>query len=276
MPILQNLSRRRFLQASAASLLAAQLWPGVLAAADGDAGDGFHFLVINDLHYLTAKCGTWFEGLVKQLKGHKERPAFCVLAGDLSEDGKKEQIGPVKEIFKGLGCPIHVVPGNHDFHAQDGRTHYDAVYPDSLNYLVEYDKWQCVFLDSTDGNQSKAAVGRHTLQWLDEMLPRLDKKRALVVCTHFPLGWLVPLRSTNADDVLGRFKEYNLQAIFNGHFHGSSERLFRGVTITTNRCCSFSRTNHDGTKEKGYFLCRAKDGKVTRTFVEAKPDMAGQ
>src|SRR5271165_5059695 len=176
MPILQNLSRRRFLQASAASLLAARLWPGALAAADSDAGGAFHFLVINDLHYLNAKCGIWFEGLTKQLKGHKEKPAFCALVGDLSENGKKEEIGPVKEIFKGLGCPIHVVPGNHDFHAQDGRKHYDAVYPDSLNYLVAYDKWQFVFLDSTEGNKSKAAVGAHTLQWLDEMLPRFDKK----------------------------------------------------------------------------------------------------
>jgi 3',5'-cyclic AMP phosphodiesterase CpdA len=276
MPKVHNLSRRRFLQVSTGSLLAARLWPGALTAADVDAGGAFHFLMINDLHYLTAKCGVWFEGVVKQIKAHKERPAFCALVGDLSENGKREEIGPVRDIFKSLGCPIHVVPGNHDFHEQDGRKHYDAAYPDSLNYLVEYDKWQFLFLDSTDGSKSKAAVGAHTLQWLDEMLPRLDKKRPLVVSTHFPLGFLVPLRSTNADDVLGRFKEYNLQAVFNGHFHGSSERLFRGATITTNRCCSFSRENHDGTKEKGYFVCQAKDGKVTHSFVEVKAAMAVQ
>lgn len=275
MPIFRNLSRRRFLQANAAGLLAAGLWPGALDAADGRAAAPFRFLVVNDLHYLTARCGAWFEGLVKQIKGHKEPLAFCALAGDLSENGKREEIGPVREIFKGLGCPIHVVPGNHDFHAQDGRAHFDAVYPDSLNYWVEYGTWQFVFLDSTDGTNAKAAVGRHTLRWLDELLPRLDKKRPLAVVTHFPLGWLVPLRSTNADDVLRRFKEYNLQAVFNGHFHGSSERHAGNATITTSRCCSFSRDNHDGTKEKGYFLCHAKDGKIARTFVEAKPDLGG-
>jgi hypothetical protein len=26
--------------------------------------------------------------------------------------------------------------------------------------------------------------------------------------------------------------------------------------------------NHDGTKEKGYFVCQAKEGKVERKFVE--------
>ena len=45
-----------------------------------------------------------------------------------------------------------------------------------------------------------------------------------------------------------------------------------GETIlTTNKCCAFARGNHDGTKEKGYFLCKAKDGKIERTFVEVKP-----
>jgi hypothetical protein len=141
---------------------------------------------------------------------------------------------------------------------------------------VNYNDWQFVCLDSTDGSKAKAAVGDHTLRWLDEMLPRLDKKRPMAVFTHFPFGLLVPLRSTNAGEVLDRFKDYNLQAVFNGHFHGSSVRHAGEATITTNRCCSFSRNNHDGTKEKGYFLCHAKDGKLTRTFIEAKPILEGK
>ena len=38
----------------------------------------------------------------------------------------------------------------------------------------------------------------------------------------------------------------------------------------TNRCCSFARNNHDGSKEKGFFVVDAKDGKLARTFVEVK------
>ena len=72
----------------------------------------------------------------------------------------------------------------------------------------------------------------------------------------------------SADELLLRFKEHNLQAVFNGHFHGFTERKLGRVTLTTNKCCSISRENHDGTKEKGYFLCTAKDGKVTREFAE--------
>ena len=48
------------------------------------------------------------------------------------------------------------------------------------------------------------------------------------------------------------------------------QRKVGKTTMTTNRCCSHYRNNHDGTKEKGYFLCHAKDGKIERKFIEAK------
>jgi len=107
-----------------------------------------------------------------------------------------------------------------------------------------------------------------TLQWLDDTLPNVEKWRPTVLFTHFPLGLLTPYRPLNAEAVLARFKDYNLQAVFNGHFHGFTARWFGNATITTNRCCAISRENHDGTKEKGYFVCEARDGHITRTFVE--------
>lgn len=60
-------------------------------------------------------------------------------------------------------------------------------------------------------------------------------------------------------------------AVFNGHFHGFTENRHGGAVITTNRCCSISRGNHDGTTEKGYFLCTARDGAIRRKFVEVRP-----
>ena len=42
------------------------------------------------------------------------------------------------------------------------------------------------------------------------------------------------------------------------------------VVLTTNRCCSRKANNHDGSKQKGFFACAARGGKVTHTFVEVK------
>ena len=265
-----RLNRRQMLRLSAGSLLAAGLWPGALGAEDTDQGGEFHFLAVNDLHYLDQRCGPWFEKLVKQMKAHAEKIDFCLVVGDLAEDGRTEQLAPVRDILKTLGRPVHVVIGNHDHCGPEDRKPYETLFPKSLNYSFEHRGWQFLGLDSSQGNRAKVTVQPATLTWLDQALPRLDKKRPTALFTHFPFGPLTPLRVANADQVLERFKEYNLQAVLNGHFHGFTERKLGHTTLTTNRCCSHSRNNHDGTKEKGYFLCHAKDGKIERKFIEAQ------
>jgi 3',5'-cyclic AMP phosphodiesterase CpdA len=266
------LTRRQMLRMSAGALLAGGCWPGALRAdGDGLAGD-FHFAVLNDIHYRDERCGRFLERLTRQLRGHPEKIAFCLVVGDLAEDGTAEQLLPVRDHLKDLSIPVHVVIGNHDYQTGDDRKAYVDLFPDRLNYHFEHDGWQFLGLDTTDGQRAKGVTApAETLRWLDARLPKLDRRKPTVVFTHIPLGPWVIYRLTNADDLLGRFKEYNLRAIFNGHFHAFTERRVGGVTITTNRCCSFSRENHVGPKEKGYFLCHAKDGSIERTFVEMKP-----
>lgn len=71
-------------------------------------------------------------------------------------------------------------------------------------------------------------------------------------------------------DLLARFKPYNLQAVFCGHWHGFTKHQVGAAVLTTNRCCALKRNNHDNMKEKGYFLCTAAQGKITRDFIEVK------
>jgi len=264
------LSRRELLRRSPIALLAAGLWPGTLAAGDKDTST-FSFLVVNDLHSLDKKCVPWFEKVLKQMAGHVEKPELLFIAGDLAEDGAPDQLGRVKEIFAGLKLPIYVVPGNHDFTKKEERKTYDDLFPDRLNYVFDHGGWQFVALDTTEGTKfQNTTIGDATLKWLDDELPKLDKKKPLVVVTHFPLGEGVRMRPKNADEVLKRLKEYNLRAVFSGHYHAFTEKKTGDAVLTTNKCCAFSKGNHDGTKEKGYFLVKAKEGKLERIFVEVK------
>ena len=266
-----RLTRRDLLRRSPAALLAAGLWPGTLAAGDPPAG-AFSFLVVNDLHSLDANCRPWFERVVRQMAAHPEKPAFLLIAGDLANDGKPEQLAAVKEIFTGVKVPVYVVPGNHDFTAKQERTAYDDLFPNRLNYAFDHGGWQFVALDTTEGTKyQNTSVAADTLHWLDGQLPKLDRKKPLVVVTHFPLGDGVRMRPKNADEVLKRLLHFNLQAAYSGHFHAFTEKTAGGAVLTTNKCCAFARGNHDGTKEKGYFLVTARDGKLARTFVEVKP-----
>ncbi len=76
------------------------------------------------------------------------------------------------------------------------------------------------------------------------------------------------MRPSNADALLERFLHYNVQAVFSGHFHGYTERSSNGTMLFTDKCCALKRFNHDGTKEKGYFICTLKDGTVEHEFIQ--------
>jgi 3',5'-cyclic AMP phosphodiesterase CpdA len=283
---IDQLSRRSLLRlsAGASALLAAGLWPGRLDAGDAPDAEDFTFVCVNDLHYFDNNCDPFFERMVKQMKATGEageagkgqpategKPDFCLIVGDLAENGTSEQLGAIRDHLKGLGMPTPVVVGNHDYINQGNRNPFEQLFPQQINYTFEHKGWQLVALDTTDGQRgSGTSVQKTTLDWLGDNVPKLDKKRPTILFTHFPLGFLTPCRPRNADDVLAPFKDVNLRAVFNGHYHGYTERTRWNATITTDKCCSFHHANHDGTKEKGYFVCRAKSGKVERTFVEVK------
>lgn len=263
------LSRRSALQRSAGGLLAAGLWPGALRAADTAPSGSFRFVVVNDVHYRDERCGIWLEKVFRQIKAAPEKPDFCLMAGDYAENGTRAEIASARDAFKTLGIPTFGVIGNHDYLAQADRQPYEEIFPDQINYRFENHGWQFLALDSTQGKLgSNTSIQPHTLRWVDDQLPKLDPKRPLVILTHFPLGPITPARPKNADALLERFKPFNLQAVFCGHFHGFTERRLGDATLTTNRCCSAWRANHDLSKEKGWFTCEAKDGKITRTFIE--------
>jgi len=269
MPDQKQYSRREILRLGAGSLLALGLWPGSLRAAEkGQSGD-FSFLVVNDIHYVDGHCGDWLQGVLCKMRNHPEHPDFCVIAGDLAENGTAAQFTAVRDLFKTLGIPVFCVPGNHDYVTFTERKPYEQIFPNSLNYQFEHKGWQFVALDTTQGQTAfPTQIQAPTLGWVDDTLPGLDKTRPTVILTHFPLGPGVVVRPTNADLLLDRFRDYNLQAAFSGHWHGFTEGHIREATLTTNKCCSFRSHNHDGTIEKGYFLCRAKDGMVSRVFVQ--------
>jgi predicted MPP superfamily phosphohydrolase len=263
------LTRRDALRMGAGTLLSLGLWPGALRAADAGIGGRFSFIAVNDFHYLDDKAVPFLERALALMKSGESKPELCLMAGDFSEHGTKEELSAIRELTKGLGFPTYGVLGNHDYATQTDRKPYEEIFPGRINYSFEHRDWQIVCLDTTEGlRASRTKVSDTTLRWIDDALPKLDKKRPTIVVSHFPLGPGVANRPTNADAVLEKFLDYNLQAAFCGHWHGLSERQVRQAVVTTNRCCSFSSRNHDGSKEKGFFLCQAAEGRVTRAFVE--------
>jgi predicted phosphodiesterase len=265
--MMKHLSRRQALRTGAAALLSCGAWPGALQAQDVATGE-FRFVVANDLHYFDDRCASFFQRVVKQIQATPGGVDFVLLAGDISDWGQDFHFAALKDIFGVLKKPVHVVCGNHDWADWDNRKPYVDAYPNSLNYTFEHRGFQLIGLDSTERTMLRASVSPETLGWLDKNLPRIDKNRPLIVFTHFPMHPRLQWPSRNSADVLARFTEHNLQAIFGGHCHAYRAAEAGRAFVVTNRCCSVNVRNHDRTTpEKGYFLCHAKDGQVSREFV---------
>lgn len=231
------------------------------------ANESFRFLVVNDTHYMSDDCGDWLQKVVVQMKTHANTD-FCLLVGDLVEVGHRSHLGAVADIFDSLGMPLYTQIGNHDYLTDQDRSGYEAVFPKSLNYWFDHRGWQIVGFDSTQGTSYEGtSIQPGTLAWLRTTLPRLDPARPTMIFTHFPLGAGVKYRPKNSDEALDLFREHNLRAVFNGHFHGTTEREWNSASIVTNKCCALKRNNHDGTSEKGYFLCTVQEGTLSKEFV---------
>jgi hypothetical protein len=259
-------SRRRLLGMTAGVCLASGFWPGALAAQDASAGE-FPFICVNDLHYTDENCAPFFKRMVEKMKQASPDSKLLLVAGDLVENGTVVQCAAIKELLAASGMTLKVVIGNHDYASDTDRKAFEEAFPDSLNYTFEHGGWQFVCVDTTFGRNG-LEIQKPALQWLDDELPKLDKKRPMILMGHHPLAAGVAIRVRSADAMLDRFKEFNLRAAFNAHYHAFTEKTLRDCVLTTDRCCSFRANNHDGSKEKGFFACQVKDGKVVRQFVE--------
>ncbi|MEY4387015.1 MAG: hypothetical protein RLY20_2298 [Verrucomicrobiota bacterium] len=268
--IRQPITRRAALgRVAKLSLLAGALGPAAFRSLAADRKPDFRFIAVNDTHYATTECDPFFAGLVKQMNA--ERPAFVLHAGDVADNGEPQQHAAARKFFRGLDCDFHPVMGNHDWTTATDRKSYEQNFPRKLNYFFRHKGWQFIGLDSTDEQKyQNSTIQPATFAALDDILKHLKRNRPTVVFTHFPLCENVKMRPLNAEDLLAKFQGWNVRAIFNGHYHAFTECERAGAPITTNRCCARRRDNHDGTKEKGYFVCDALDGKLTRRFVEFK------
>jgi 3',5'-cyclic AMP phosphodiesterase CpdA len=265
----RQISRRELMRHSAAALLAAGLWPGALRAQEAAAAPELEFLCVNDLHFIDDNCIPFFQKMITKMREASPASRLLLVVGDLAQDGKPNELAGVRDVLTTLGITTRVVMGNHDWTTQTERNVWNQTWPDSINYTFEHGGWQFVGLDSSEGvKYQNTSIQKETLDWVDSTLPKLDRRRPMVLFTHFPFGPQVKYRPANVDALLERFREFNLRAVFNGHFHGYTERTRGDTVITTNRCCSFRRDNHDGTAEKGFFVVRARDGRLTREFIE--------
>lgn len=161
-------------------------------------------------------------------------PADGVVAtGDLVHDGSVAGYARLRERLSQLGCPCHLLPGNHD---DAGRL---AAAADALPVRccreVRLADWTVVCLDSSVPGQDGGCLGASELGALDAALGRGG--RHALVCLHHPpvpigSAWLDGMALADADElfaVIGRHPA--VRGVVFGHVHQAFAGWRDGVRL---------------------------------------------
>lgn len=223
----------------------------------------FTFAQASDTHVTDTKSVEIVNDAVDMINADP-RVAFSLWLGDLVQTSSADSMALARMALDRLVRPRYTVRGNHD---QRGD-HYEREFGE-LNYTFEYAGWKFIMLDSNPGDNTPICDER--MQWLRDVLAETTTDQPLVLCTHHPLypntrRYLL----AGAEDVIALFAEHNLKAAIAGHYHANQEEVLDGVLYTTTVCLATTRTNHDGTTERGYRLFHCTEDSITTEFVPVR------
>lgn len=158
---------------------------------------------------------------------------------------------PLVTALKATGGNIFLVPGNHDCY---GSGSGEGDVPEMLEFIKEkhahrtlYNfnigpvKFICLglYASSTENqrdarNASLLKSDPSSLQYLKNVLAKIDKQQPVVIMFHYPIygDYSTWWHKSEKNDLYTTIKDYNVIAILVGHDHGQSVDLFRGKIPT--------------------------------------------
>ena len=119
-------------------------------------------LHLTDIHLFADPARRWgqahpasaLEAVLDAVEGGSWRPDFCLVTGDLSEDGSVASYEQLRDALAVLGLPVYVVPGNHD--AGDAMRRVFADGPVRWSRSFEAGAWRIIALDSQLPGEARA------------------------------------------------------------------------------------------------------------------------
>lgn len=169
--------------------------------------------------------------------------AFCMVTGDLTDEGDEISYKEVCSILDRLQIPWHGLMGNHDDGdiarqvLSDHPWHADG----SLQYEVLTDVGQFIVLDSSI-ESSSGYLNEQRLDWLDQRLNVASElnRDAYIFMHHVPfdieIPWLDRIKMENGADLWQVLQRYgNIRHMFFGHVHRPVHGSWHGIPFSTVR-----------------------------------------
>lgn len=172
----------------------------------------FTFIVLTDIHIMNRNA----HGLENLSEELIEGDAFAVVLGDITENGKSEDLERFTEIARTLDVPVFPSIGNHDIFFQRWHVWRDII--GSTSYRIDGKNTTLFFLDSAN-----AFLGTEQLNWLEKELKTANEH--IFIFTHVNLFVKHITSEQQFTDVRERARvmsilaDHGVTAIFMGHSH---------------------------------------------------------
>ena len=207
--------------------LAGMLGPGRPAGGQASAPPLFTFVQISDAHVGPKTKSATFSQIVKDINGLDPAPAFVLVTGDLTEDGKPEEYAEYKKIIADLkpGIDHHACPGNHettvgrwsDFEKNIGPLYRSFAHKNCLFVLT----------NGTRDDQKyheNGAIDDKQLDWIRETLEKSREHTHVVLANHYPLAdvwglYYIMGEGKNGDALRKLVGDHKVTAWLGGHRH---------------------------------------------------------
>ncbi len=176
-----------------------------------DTPGAFHFGVLSDIQEAIDRVGDVYRRV-----NEETHLSFVLGAGDLTEQGSREELERFQEELEALALPYYTTLGNHELGAS-GVPYYDYFGRGSFSFV--YRDVRFTLLDS-----ASATIDPRVYDWLNEWL-QLGLQQTHVVAMHIP-----PLDPTGvrngafasrneATKLLGRLARGGVDLTLYGHIH---------------------------------------------------------
>ncbi len=187
------------------------------------------------------------ETAVSYIQNHHLDADYCVLTGDLTEDGDADSYKLVDKIMSRLPFAYLSIPGNHD--DREVMRQYIALpadtCPNFIQYSITKNNCRLIMLDTLYDGFDEGLLCDHRLDWLRHELTRDQSTSTYVFCHHHPISLHLPMqdgiRLMQGEKLLEILtKAENVKHLFFGHIHRSVSGSLGSLGFTALQSTAFS------------------------------------
>lgn len=182
------------------------------------------------------------ESALDHINGNHSDASFCVISGDMVNQGTQENYEAISKLLEKLDVPLLPMVGNHDDRKlfRKNLSLPDTCMKEFIQFSVSTPSGFIVCLDTLKVGSDAGELCEERLDWLRNVLENNADKPVYIFMHHPPMAVGLPMQDADGladgDVFLDLVSKYDcVKYLFIGHVHRPISGTIRGVPFSTMR-----------------------------------------